>query len=76
MTKANDDAILQRYVQLARVLGRMFAPFLETIVHDLRQPESSIICIFNSHVTGRKVGDPELEYLHLGESRSSARSSR
>ena len=58
MTKVTDDAILQRYVQLARVLGRMFSPFLETIVHDLRQPESSIICIYNSHVTGRKIGDP------------------
>ncbi len=52
-----DDAILQHYVQMASLIGEMFAPDLEAIVHDLRQPDSSIIAITNGHVTGRKVGD-------------------
>lgn len=53
----SDDEILQRYVQMAALVGEMFAPDLEAIVHDLRQPDSSIIAITNGHVTGRKVGD-------------------
>jgi len=42
---------------MASLVGEMFAPDLEAIVHDLRQPDSSIIAITNGHVTGRKVGD-------------------
>jgi predicted transcriptional regulator YheO len=52
-----DDALLDRYVQLAAVLGRMFAPVLEVVVHDLRTPDRSIVAIENGHVTGRTVGD-------------------
>jgi len=47
----------QRYLDLADVLGTMFAPFVEVIVHDLRTPDSSIIAIYNGHITGRSVGD-------------------
>ena len=50
--------ILAHYVNLAQVLGQMLSPILETVVHDLRQPESSIIAIYNGSLTGRKVGDP------------------
>ena len=47
----------KKYIDLADMLGKMFAPFVEVIVHDLRMPESSIIAIYNGHITGRKVGD-------------------
>lgn len=30
----------------------------EVVLHDLRQPEHSIVAIANGHVTGRKVGGP------------------
>lgn len=49
-------AILAHYVNMAQVLGEMFAPILETVVHDLRKPEHSIIAIYNGHLTGREVG--------------------
>lgn len=49
-------AILAHYVNVAQVLGEMFAPVLETVVHDLRQPDQSIIAIYNGHLTGREVG--------------------
>ncbi len=49
-------AILAHYVNIAQVLGEMFAPVLETVVHDLRDPEHSIIAIYNGHLTGREVG--------------------
>jgi predicted transcriptional regulator YheO len=50
-------AILAHYVNMAQVLGDMFSPILETVVHDLRKPESSIIAIYNGSLTGREVGD-------------------
>lgn len=49
--------VLAHYVNMAQVLGKMFAPILETVVHDLRNPESSIIAIYNGDLTGREVGD-------------------
>jgi len=51
------DHILQHYVNMAEAIGKMMAPVLEVAVHDLRQPQSSIIAIFNGHLTGREVGD-------------------
>lgn len=50
------DAILSHYVNMAEVLGKMFAPILEVVVHDLRVPEHSIIAIYNGHISGREVG--------------------
>lgn len=52
----DDDALLQHYINMAEVLGEMFAPVLEVVVHDLRHPEDSIIAIYNGHITGREVG--------------------
>jgi len=49
--------VLAQYVNMAQVLGDMFAPILETVVHDLRKPESSIIAIYNGDLTGREIGD-------------------
>lgn len=54
---AEHGPILAHYVNMAQVLGEMFAPILETVVHDLRKPEESIIAIYNGDLTGREVGD-------------------
>lgn len=51
------DHILQHYVTMAEAIGKMMAPVMEVAVHDLRQPESSIIAIYNGHLTDREVGD-------------------
>lgn len=51
------DHILQHYVTMAEAIGDMMAPVMEVAVHDLRQPESSIIAIYNGHLTGREEGD-------------------
>lgn len=51
-----EDRILGHYVKIGEVLGEMFSPILEVVVHDLRHPDDSIIAIFNGHVTGRKAG--------------------
>lgn len=53
-----DEEIIQRYCDIAEMLGETFAPILEVVVHDLRKPDHSIIAIYNSHITGRSIGDP------------------
>lgn len=62
-----DNLIFKHYIKVAEVVAKSFEPFLETVVHDLRHPERSIIAIFNSHVTGRKIGDSatDLTYRRL-----------
>ena len=56
MDKKNQD-ILTHYIKVGEVVAEMFSPYLEVIVHDLTNPNQSIIAIFNSHITGRKIGD-------------------
>jgi predicted transcriptional regulator YheO len=53
-----DQFIFEHYLRVAEVLGKMFTPYLEVIVHDLRKPVQSIIGIYNGHITGREVGGP------------------
>ena len=56
MDKNNQD-ILIHYIKVGEIVAEMFSPYLEVIVHDLTNPNQSIIAIFNSHITGRKIGD-------------------
>jgi predicted transcriptional regulator YheO len=66
-TRITDNDLLAYYAQVAKVLGEMFAPVLEAVVHDLRKPNHSIIAIYNGHITGRKIGDgtSDLGYRRL-----------
>src|SRR6266702_1876154 len=44
--------------QVAQALGHLLGDQCEIVLHDLRQPESSIVMIEHGEITGRKVGDP------------------
>ena len=55
--KTINDQIFDHYIRVGEIVSEKFAPYLEVIIHDLRVPEHSIIAIFNSHITGRKIGD-------------------
>jgi len=59
----NHGLILGQYINMARVIAEMFDPVVETVVHDLNDPDHSIIAIFNGHLTGRKVGDPATDIV-------------
>ncbi len=48
---------IDRYIQLANLLGDMFPRVLEVVVHDFSDLDHSIVHIVNSHISGRKVGD-------------------
>lgn len=56
MHLSNDDLLIREASKVAISLGKMFAPFCEVILHDLRTPDHSIVVIENS-LSGRKVGD-------------------
>jgi predicted transcriptional regulator YheO len=55
--KTANDHIFDHYTRVGEIIAEKFSPYLEVIIHDLRDPEHSIIAIFNSHITGRKIGD-------------------
>tara|TARA_B100001750_G_scaffold198411_1_gene171531 strand:- start:439 stop:1089 length:651 start_codon:yes stop_codon:yes gene_type:complete len=55
--QSKNREILEHYSKVGEIIAEMFAPYLEVIIHDLQTPEHSIIAIFNSHITGRKIGD-------------------
>ena len=55
--KTANDHIFDHYTRVGEIVSEKFSPYLEVIIHDLRDPEHSIIAIFNSHITGRKIGD-------------------
>ena len=59
--------IFHHYLNIAEMLGNMFAPFLEVIVHDLTNPDHSILAIYNGHITERNIGDSttDLGYLRV-----------
>ena len=67
--QSQDREILEHYVKAGEIIAEMFAPYMEVIIHDLQDPEHSIIAIFNNHVTGRKIGDgtSDLGYKKLAD---------
>ena len=66
----NHGPVLGHYVNMARVLADMMSPLLETVVHDLSDLDHSIIAIFNSHLTGREVGDPATDVVRRAQTAS------
>lgn len=58
-TEVNDH-FLMMLAAAVRVMGSVISRNTEVVLHDLRQPEYSIVEIVNSQVTGRNQGDPIL----------------
>lgn len=52
-----DAEVLQQYVSLVPFLAAVCGPGCEVVVHDITDPEHSLIAICNG-VSGREVGDP------------------
>ena len=49
--------LLQSYFPMASFIASIIGPKCEVVVHDISDPEHSIIFIENGHISGRKVGD-------------------
>ena len=48
---------LKRYIPIVDMIAETFGPDCEVLIHDLENPEKSIVYIANSGVTQRKIGD-------------------
>lgn len=60
MSKSENSALLDQLENIAQGLSETFAPFCEVVVHDLTQPEHSILSIHNN-LSGREVGQGATE---------------
>ncbi len=52
------NPIVESYIPLVEFLGAAVGPNCELVLHDLDDPENSIIAIANGHISGRVVGGP------------------
>lgn len=52
----NIKNLLESFIPLAKSTAKMFGPNCEVIIHDLTNPQSSVMFTINNHVTGREVG--------------------
>ena len=54
----NLHPLLKAFCPVVDCIADLFGSNCEVVLHDITQPEKSIVKIRNGHVTGRKVGDP------------------
>lgn len=57
----NIHHLLKNMIPLVDGISRTFGNNCEVVLHDINNPQKSIIAIANGHVTGRKVGSPMTE---------------
>ncbi|GGH12639.1 helix-turn-helix transcriptional regulator [Paenibacillus segetis] len=50
-------AILETYFPIASLITSIVGPKCEVVIHDIFNPEQSVIYLTNGHISGRKVGD-------------------
>ncbi len=60
--RPEDRRILRWAATIAEGIGKQFGQYCEVLVHSLEDPESSIIEIYNGHVTGREKGGPMTDF--------------
>ena len=56
--RAAPDVLLRTLRPFVSAVATMFGSNCEVVLHDLRDPEHSIVAIANGHVTGRRLGGP------------------
>jgi len=48
--------VLESFIPIAKSTAKMFGPNCEVVIHDLTNPQSSVMYTVNNHVTGREIG--------------------
>jgi predicted transcriptional regulator YheO len=56
--KKAQHPIFKNYLPVAEGIAKTFGSHCEVVLHDLTEVSSSIVAIFNGHVTGRETGSP------------------
>ncbi|SHJ19383.1 Predicted transcriptional regulator YheO, contains PAS and DNA-binding HTH domains [Dethiosulfatibacter aminovorans DSM 17477] len=61
--------IFKKYIVIGEFISQVMGDNSEVVIHDISSPESSIIWIDKSHISGRKVGDSftDLSLMILNE---------
>ncbi|WAH35914.1 helix-turn-helix transcriptional regulator [Alicyclobacillus dauci] len=54
--------LIQKFVPIAEAVAETFGTRCEVVLHDLTQPQSSVVYTKNGHVTGRHIGQ---SFRHL-----------
>lgn len=57
----SNHRILKRYIPMVDFISAICGSNYEVILHDVSEPERSVVTIHNGHLSGRKVGDPMTE---------------
>ncbi|NVD98236.1 transcriptional regulator [Massilia sp. BJB1822] len=60
MQSKDHDHLIEQLQHIAAGLGQTLAPFCEVVLHDLRDPHSTVLAIHNN-LSGRQPGDPATE---------------
>ncbi|KOR87921.1 helix-turn-helix transcriptional regulator [Paenibacillus solani] len=55
--------LLESYFPIASFIAAIIGPQCEVVVHDISDPERSIIFIENGHISGRRVGDASTDLV-------------
>ncbi len=50
------NPVIARYIPVADLIAQTFGPDCEVVLHDLSEPQRSVVYTVNNHVTGRQVG--------------------
>lgn len=58
MTEDFKEILFQNLKPLTKAIGQTFGTDCEVVLHDLSNPNNSIVSIENGHITGRKKGGP------------------
>ncbi len=56
-----DQELLDLYIRLTPFLSTILGPGCEVVVHDLKDPDRSIVAIENN-LSGRRIGDPMTDF--------------
>ncbi|MCI2256197.1 helix-turn-helix transcriptional regulator [Domibacillus sp. PGB-M46] len=48
--------VLESFIPIAKSTAKMFGPNCEVVIHDLMNPQASVMFTVNNHVTGREIG--------------------
>lgn len=57
-----NQAILSRYKELAAFLHMCLGRNIEIVVHDLRDPDHSVVAIYNNDISRRSIGAPLTDF--------------
>lgn len=58
-----NQRLLESYFPIASFIAAIVGPKCEVVVHDISDPERSIIFIENGHISGRKIGDSSTDLV-------------